>query len=69
MGHLDPISKDCYHKNIWYLDNNCNNHITRDKEAFVAINSSFVSKVKLGNVGYVEVEGKCNIIVTTKQKG
>lgn len=36
-------------KNVWYLDSGCNNHMTGKKEAFINIDSSFGSKVKLGN--------------------
>jgi len=37
------------YKNVWYLDNNCNNHMMGDKDAFIDMESSFGSKVKLGN--------------------
>ncbi|KAA3468123.1 Integrase, catalytic core [Gossypium australe] len=33
-------------KNIWYLDSGCSNHMTRDKEVFLDINSTFRSKFK-----------------------
>jgi len=56
-------------KNIWYLDRSCSNHITEDYEAFVNMDSSFVSKVKLGNGKCVEVKGKDNNGVTTKERG
>ncbi|XP_050909881.1 uncharacterized protein LOC127123725 [Lathyrus oleraceus] len=54
-------------KNVRYLDSGCRNHMTGKKEAFININSSFGSKVKLGNGEHVEVKGKGNIGVTTKQ--
>ncbi|XP_058763264.1 uncharacterized protein LOC131636669 [Vicia villosa] len=41
--------------------------MTRQKEAFINIDSSFGSKVKLGNGQHVEVKGKGSIGVTTKQ--
>ncbi|XP_058778609.1 uncharacterized protein LOC131652681 [Vicia villosa] len=41
--------------------------MTGQKEAFINIDSSFGSKVKLGNGEHVEVKGKGSIGVTTKQ--
>ena len=41
----------------------------RDKDAFIDMDSSFGSKVKLGNGEFVEVEGKGSIGVATKQGG
>lgn len=43
--------------------------MTGDKDAFIDMDSSFRSKVKLGNKEYVEVEGKDSIGVATKQGG
>ncbi|KAI5416379.1 hypothetical protein KIW84_041446 [Lathyrus oleraceus] len=54
-------------KNVWYLDSGCSNHMTGKKEAFINIDSSFGSKVKLVNGEHVEVKGKGSIGVTTKQ--
>ncbi|KAK2412543.1 hypothetical protein QL285_047724 [Trifolium repens] len=54
-------------KSVWYLDSGCSNHMTGKKEAFINIDSSFGSKVKLGNGEHVEVKGKGSIGVTTKQ--
>ncbi|KAI5417614.1 hypothetical protein KIW84_042290 [Lathyrus oleraceus] len=54
-------------KNVWYLDSGYSNHMTGKKEAFINIDSSFDSKVKLGNGEHVEVKGKGSIGVTTKQ--
>ena len=54
-------------KNVWYLDSGCSNHMTGDKDAFLGMDSSFSSKVKLGNGEYVEVKGKGSIGVATKQ--
>jgi len=54
---------------VWHLDNGCNNHMTRDKDAFINMKSSFGSKVKLDNGEYIEVEGKGSIGVATKQGG
>lgn len=41
--------------------------MTEDKKAYVNMDSSFALKVKLDNGKYVEVEGKRNIGVWTKQ--
>ncbi|XP_058741760.1 uncharacterized protein LOC131614151 [Vicia villosa] len=54
-------------KNVWYLNSGCSNHMTEQKKAFINIDSSFGSKVKLGNGEHVEVKGKGSIGVTTKQ--
>ncbi|XP_050914756.1 uncharacterized protein LOC127129650 [Lathyrus oleraceus] len=54
-------------KNVWYLDSGCSNHMTGKKEDFINIDSSFGSKVELGNGEHVEVKGKGSIGVTTKQ--
>lgn len=54
-------------KNVWSFDSGCSNHMTGKKETFINIDSSFDSKVKLGNGEHVEVKGKGNIGVTTKQ--
>lgn len=43
--------------------------MTGDKDAFISMNPSFSSKVKLRNGEYVEVEGKGIIRVSTKQGG
>lgn len=48
-------------KNVWYLDSDCNNHMMGDMEF------TFCSKMKLDNGEYVEIEGKGNIGVETKQ--
>ena len=40
--------------------------MTGDKEAYIGIDPSFSSKVKLRNGEFVEVEGKGSIIVATK---
>lgn len=54
-------------KNVWYLNNNCNTHITKVKEAFLDLDSTFFSEVKLDNGEYVEVQCKENIGVKTRQ--
>lgn len=55
------------HKNIWYLDSICSNHIMEDWEAFLNMDSSFVSKVKLRKE-CVEVGGKDKNGFTTKKE-
>jgi len=44
----------------------CNNHITKDRKVFVNIDSSFSSKLKLGNGKYVGMKDIESIGVTTK---
>jgi transposase InsO family protein len=68
-GNLFFACQKAFHeegKNVWYLDSGCSNHMTGQKEPFINIDSSFSSKVKLGNGEHVEVKGKGTIGVTTK---
>ncbi|TYI46757.1 hypothetical protein E1A91_D13G126900v1, partial [Gossypium mustelinum] len=71
-SHKTIIAKKFKHaseerKNVWYLNNNCNTHITKVKEAFLDLDSTFFSEVKLDNGEYVEVQCKENIGVKTRQ--
>lgn len=68
-GNLLFACQKAFHedKNVWYLDSGCSNHMTGKKEAFINIDSSFGSKVKLRKGEHVEVKGKGSIGVTTKQ--
>ncbi|KAG4111492.1 hypothetical protein ERO13_D13G108033v2, partial [Gossypium hirsutum] len=71
-SHETIIAKKFKHaseerKNVWYLNNNCNTHITKVKEAFLDLDSTFFSEVKLDNGEYVEVQCKENIGVKTRQ--
>ncbi|XP_058771674.1 uncharacterized protein LOC131645034 [Vicia villosa] len=54
-------------KNVWYLESGRSNHMIGQKEAFINMDSSFGSKVKLGNGEHDKVKGKGSIGVTTKQ--
>jgi hypothetical protein len=51
----------------WFLDSGCSNHMTSEKEIFVDIDTSFNSKVKMGNGAVVEVKGKGSAGVETKR--
>jgi hypothetical protein len=53
--------------NIWFLDSGCSNHMTPEKEIFLDIDTSFHSKVKMGNGAVVDVKGKGNVGVETKR--
>jgi hypothetical protein len=50
-----------------FLDSGCSNHMTPEKEIFLHIDTSFHSKVKMGNGAVVDVKGKGNVGVETKR--
>jgi transposase InsO family protein len=52
---------------VWYLDSGCSNHMTAKKEIFLNMDSSFNSRVRMGNGEMVEVKGKGSIGVQTKK--
>ncbi|KAA3487147.1 laccase-2-like [Gossypium australe] len=48
-----------------WLDNSCTHHMASDERMFREINTSFVSKVKIGNVKFSEARGKEDFIMNT----
>lgn len=52
--------------NIWFLDSGCSNNMTRRKSLFHSIDESVKSHIRLGDDNQVQIEGKGNIVVTTK---
>ena len=50
-------------ENIWYLDSDCNNHMTNNKNIFAFLDDSFQSEVKIGDDKRLQVKGKGNILV------
>lgn len=51
----------------WFLDSGCSNHMTLKKEIFIDIDTSFNSKVKMGNGDVVDVKGKGSVGVEIKR--
>ncbi|KAE8712717.1 Detected protein of unknown function [Hibiscus syriacus] len=51
------------HRNIWFLDSGCSNHITGVKSLFNEIDETFKQKVTLEDNKQIQVEGKCNVAV------
>jgi len=49
----------------WLLDSGCMNHMTYDKTLFKDLNPTNVSKVRIGNDGYIPVKGKGTVAIST----
>ncbi|KAM7495176.1 hypothetical protein LguiB_029785 [Lonicera macranthoides] len=54
------------HKNIWYLDTGCSNHMCGDESAFSDLDKSFRDNVKFGDNSKVSVMGKGRVTIQTK---
>lgn len=52
---------------VWYLDSSCSNHMTLEKDIFLDMDNSFISKVKMGNGVVVDVKGKGSIGVQMRK--
>ena len=51
---------------IWFLDSGCTNHMTGNCELFYHIDTSYETKVRMGNGSIVQAKGKGSIAVQTK---
>ena len=51
-------SKKETHKNLWYLDISCSNHMSGDTFAFSELDETFCENVKVGDNSKVSVMGK-----------
>ena len=49
----------------WLIDSGCTNHMTYDKTLFKDLKSTNVSKVTIGNGGYISAKGKGTIVIST----
>ena len=49
----------------WLIDNGCTNHITYDKTLFKDLKPTKVSKIRIGNGGYISAKGKGAIVIST----
>ncbi|XP_016163614.1 uncharacterized protein LOC107606138 [Arachis ipaensis] len=54
------------HKNIWYLDNTCSNHMSGRKELFSSLDDSVKLLLKFGNSTKIPIEGKWHIPIRLK---
>ena len=52
-------------KETWLVDSGCTQHMTHDANLFKCLDRSFVSKVKIGNGDFIEVQGKGDVAVET----
>ena len=48
----------CHSSEKWLIDSGCTNHMTFDRDLFKDLDTSVVSKVKIGNGEYIAVKGK-----------
>ena len=51
---------------IWYIDIGCNNHMSGNKSSFSSLNEDFRSSVSFGDSSTVDVMGKGEIKIKTK---
>lgn len=58
-------SKENTHKNMWYLDTGCSNHMCGDRSVFSELDESFHNTVKFGDNSTVPVEGKGKVSIQT----
>ena len=49
----------------WLIDSGCTNHMTYDKTLFKDLKPTNVSKVRIGNGGYIPVKGKGTVAIST----
>ncbi|EOX99316.1 Uncharacterized protein TCM_007947 [Theobroma cacao] len=49
--------EDSSKTNIWLLDSACSHHLTSNKSLFTTFDTSFKSKVKIGNENYLDILG------------
>ena len=55
--------------NVWYVDSGCSNQITRNEKAFLSINNSITTNVRMGNEALVDAKGKCINSINMKGSG
>jgi sarcosine oxidase delta subunit len=55
------------HKDLWLLDNGCNNHMTSNKDLLSCMEFSILSDITLGDDSLVKVQGKGTVPILTKK--
>ena len=58
--------KEETNKNLWFLDTECNNHMSGDKLVFSTLDESFKDNMKFGNNSRVAAMGKGQISIQVK---
>ncbi|RDX95903.1 hypothetical protein CR513_21500, partial [Mucuna pruriens] len=53
----------------WPIDSGCTNHMTFDRVLFKELNTSIVSKVKIGNGEHIAVKGKGTVAIENISRG
>ena len=49
----------------WLIDSGCTNHMTYDRTLFKDLQSTEITKVRIGNGDYISAKGKGTISITT----
>jgi len=49
----------------WLINNGCTKHMTYDKTLFKDLKPTKVSKIRIGNGGYISAKGKGTIVIST----
>ena len=53
----------CHSSEKWLIDSGCTNHMTFDRDLFKELDTSAVSKVKIGNGEYIAIKGKGTVAI------
>eukprot|EP01018_Ginkgo_biloba_P039433 Gb_15074 [translate_table: standard] len=56
-----------YHKDVWFVDSGCSDHMTENHDLIVKLDESMRSHVKFGDDKEVDVMGKGTLAMKTKQ--
>jgi hypothetical protein len=55
-------------ENMWYLDNEANNHIFEDKDKFIELDEVIRGNVTFTDHSKVVIKGKCTILIKLKDR-
>nr|GEY24723.1 ribonuclease H-like domain, reverse transcriptase, RNA-dependent DNA polymerase [Tanacetum cinerariifolium] len=53
---------------LWYLNNGASNHMTGVREHFKELDENVNGKVRFGDSSYIEIKGKCSILIECDDK-